>query len=542
MVTLTVPLAEVEPWPDLNPRFDFDRDAIQGLADSIKDVGLLQPVLVAPAGLQTKGIKYWLFAGERRFRACQILDTHRERLKTVERQTIDVIVRDVDEATAHRLAGAENLDRNDLTAIEEGVWLARELELTGSSQRELGRVLGRSQAWIANRIRLLDLPKGVRTLIHDGTIAPAMARDHLLRFLKVSPKAKSAGQRILPAIAARIKKAAAKNGAVEREAMVECIWKAMQASGAEVIEADWVRIPGPGWKQVKITAEALKRFKATLGEGMCVQAPTQYGGEETYTFDSKAWRTFLKEEQKLEAERLKQKQDETPEYADVIARAKLGPDKKPRSMSVLEGRFGWENVYAMADLGDIEGIRPDQVIPGLVDRGTWGKDGRVDDTRIELVYVGTDGRKREQAKRGAQGEEVIKSEARAMRRAIKAAEGTHATLALRGLVDVLLRSYDLANTTVRLLRAMGRDVPHKWTHHPYSGSLDQVEPPLTANEVHQLAGAAAAVCYDPTEDNAYAARQKRSDAATARVTKQRAKALEAWTAEHAPSFKGEEAK
>ena len=512
----TVPLASVLAWPDLNPRISFDQAALDELAASIADVGLLQPVSVAPAGLKKGGVRFWLFAGERRLRAVKLAGL----------KTIDVIVHDIDEATAHRLAGIENIERNDLTAIEEAIWLARELELTGKSQRELGEDLGRSQAWIANRIRLLDLPKGLRGLIHDGTIAPAMARDHLLRFLSLAKTV-----RILTPITKGLRKAAEKNGGtVERAVIEEVIYHALQDHAVEIREGH-VQIPGRGdYRSVRVSPASMKAFRAGLGEGMVVQAMTgRRGGEETYTFDAKAWKAHLDAEYKAEEKR-RAKVKEGPSYEAKIGRAKLGLDKKPRKLRDLEDTFGLSNVQALADLGDLEGIEPSQVIPGLVDRGAWKGNQWTPEVRTELVYVGTDAGKREEAKRTAQGKEVRKSEERATKKALTAASGTTAPDGLRGLVDVLLTTYDLASVVVKFLRAMGRDVPNGWTMSPYAGSLDQIEPALTSQELRTLCGALTATLA--VKEDAYAARQRRSAAATEKVSKQRAKALEAWLAEH----------
>lgn len=159
--TQTLPLAAIHPNPH-QPRQEFDGDAIRELADSIREHGLLQPVLVRPAGDHG----YELVAGERRFRACQSL----------EHEEIPAIVRDVPDDRMLEIALVENLQREDLNPIEKAEAYRRyvdELELTheGASTR-----LGKDRSTITNQLRLLELPPDLQDMVSRGTLRMGHAR------------------------------------------------------------------------------------------------------------------------------------------------------------------------------------------------------------------------------------------------------------------------------------------------------------------------------------------------------------------------------
>lgn len=144
------------------PRQYFDEDELEELAQSIRSMGLIQPVVVRPRG---EGV-FELIAGERRLRACE-----RAGMKT-----IPAVVMEADEVMAQVLALVENLQRSDLSAVEEARSFSAIMERTGWSQTELARRLGRSQGAIANKLRLLHLPAPVLDLVLSGKLSERHAR------------------------------------------------------------------------------------------------------------------------------------------------------------------------------------------------------------------------------------------------------------------------------------------------------------------------------------------------------------------------------
>lgn len=150
------------------PRKNFDKEKLAELAASIKEHGLAQPIIVSPDG-QNGG--YELIAGERRLRACEIAG-----LKEVE-----VVVRH-GHTDKQRLAISlvENLQREDLNAIEAALGYLRLMKEFQISQTELTKVVGKSKSAISNTLRLLDLPDNIQRAIHDGDITEGHARAILM--------------------------------------------------------------------------------------------------------------------------------------------------------------------------------------------------------------------------------------------------------------------------------------------------------------------------------------------------------------------------
>ncbi len=155
-------IADVHPHP-LQPRRRFDEDALKELAESIAARGVVQPILVRPA---PNGQGYQLVAGERRWRASQRAGLHH----------IPAIVRDLDETETFTIALIENIQRQDLTAIEEAEAYARLRDQLGHSQDAIGQMTGKSRSHIANILRLLELPEAVRDMIADGRLGMGHAR------------------------------------------------------------------------------------------------------------------------------------------------------------------------------------------------------------------------------------------------------------------------------------------------------------------------------------------------------------------------------
>jgi ParB family chromosome partitioning protein len=152
----------IHPLPG-QPRRHFDAAALDELAQSIVQRGLIQPVVVRPA---PDGRGYQLVAGERRWRAAQRAQIHH----------IPAIVRDFDDAATYEVALVENIQRQDLNAIDEAAAYRRLIDDFGHSQDALARLVGKSRSHVANLMRLLDLPETVQALVIDGSLSMGHAR------------------------------------------------------------------------------------------------------------------------------------------------------------------------------------------------------------------------------------------------------------------------------------------------------------------------------------------------------------------------------
>ncbi len=154
-------VSDIEPRAD-QPRRNFDEDALAKLAESIKENGLIQPVVVRPS----KDGSYTLIAGERRWRASKLAGL-------VE---IPALIYDADDKKAYQLALIENIVREDLNPIEEAESFGRLLDEYGMKQDELASMVGRSVPYISNSMRLLKLPENVLPLVRDGILGAGHAR------------------------------------------------------------------------------------------------------------------------------------------------------------------------------------------------------------------------------------------------------------------------------------------------------------------------------------------------------------------------------
>lgn len=157
-----LPVKDIRPNP-LQPRREVDPGALEELKSSIQQAGLLQPVVVRPA---PGGSGFELIAGERRLRACQALGWEK----------IPAVRRDVDDRTVLTLALIENLQRDDLSPVDEARGYERliaEFELT---QQDVAIAVGRDRSTVANALRLLKLPDAVLQMLHDGHLTVGHAR------------------------------------------------------------------------------------------------------------------------------------------------------------------------------------------------------------------------------------------------------------------------------------------------------------------------------------------------------------------------------
>jgi ParB family chromosome partitioning protein len=155
-----LPISSVRPNP-FQPRSGINETALAELSASIEVSGLLQPIVVRP-----RGSGYELIAGERRWRAIQRLGW----------PTIPAVVRDADDQTLLTLALIENLQRNDLSPIDEAQGYRRLMEEFEVPQAEVARLVARNRATVANLLRLLKLPPEVQGFVHDGKLSEGHAR------------------------------------------------------------------------------------------------------------------------------------------------------------------------------------------------------------------------------------------------------------------------------------------------------------------------------------------------------------------------------
>jgi ParB family transcriptional regulator, chromosome partitioning protein len=146
------------------PRRKFDQEAIQSLVDSVKERGILQPLLVRQH--PDDGAIFEIIAGERRWRAAQLAGLHQ----------VPVVIRELSDREALEIALIENIQRQDLTALEEAEGYKRLMDEFGHTQEVLAKALGKSRSHIANMLRLLTLPLQVKQMVQEGSLTAGHAR------------------------------------------------------------------------------------------------------------------------------------------------------------------------------------------------------------------------------------------------------------------------------------------------------------------------------------------------------------------------------
>jgi ParB family chromosome partitioning protein len=146
------------------PRRRFDDDALRALADSIREKGVLQPLLVRRHPDAANA--YEIIAGERRWRAAQLAQLHE----------VPVVIKELDDRDALEIALVENIQREDLTALEEAEGYRRLMTEFAHTQEALAKAVGKSRSHVANMMRLLALPDAVRQLVETGALSAGHAR------------------------------------------------------------------------------------------------------------------------------------------------------------------------------------------------------------------------------------------------------------------------------------------------------------------------------------------------------------------------------
>ena len=159
----TVAIEAVRPSAQ-NPRTNFEADDLKELADSIKARGVVQPIVVRPVNGEGGGFE--IIAGERRWRAAQAAALH----------DIPVIVRDLSDQQALEIAIIENVQREDLNAIEEAAGYRKLIDSYKYTQEDLSGIVGKSRSHLANTLRLLKLPQSVQELVRHGALSAGHAR------------------------------------------------------------------------------------------------------------------------------------------------------------------------------------------------------------------------------------------------------------------------------------------------------------------------------------------------------------------------------
>lgn len=243
------------PW---QPRRRFDTASLSELAESIRSKGLVQPILVRPrAGAQNR---YELIAGERRWRAAQMAQLH----------SIPAIIRSLEDEEAYELSLIENIQRADLSAVEEAEGYQQLIDSFGYTQEQLSEIIGKSRSHIANLLRLLSLPREVSDMVVDGTLSMGQVRplignsDCLAIAREVAQKGLSARQ--VEAMVSRGRRSAGSasksNAAREKSADIKALeTKAETALGLR-LDIDWNEESGKG--RMAITFTSLEQFESVM--------------------------------------------------------------------------------------------------------------------------------------------------------------------------------------------------------------------------------------------------------------------------------------
>lgn len=248
-----LPVEWINPGP-WQPRRRFDSAALKELAISMEKQGLVQPVLVRPNPAEEG--RYQLIAGERRWRAAQLAKMH----------DIPAIIRAMDDKQAAELALVENIQRTDLTAIEEAEAFQQLIDLHGYTQQALADIMGKSRPHIANLLRLLSLPQSVRNDILESRLTSGQARP-LIGLENAAELARLIIDKKLNARQAEALAKSGKTGKTDRQKSKKTSdIKAIEKKAAEVLgvnlQLDWD--PGKEKGQIRIAVVSLEQMDLIL--------------------------------------------------------------------------------------------------------------------------------------------------------------------------------------------------------------------------------------------------------------------------------------
>ena len=243
------------PW---QPRRSFDTDSLSELAESIRSKGLVQPILVRPrAGAPNR---YELIAGERRWRAAQMAQLH----------SIPAIIRNLKDEEAYELSLIENIQRADLSAVEEAEGYQQLIDSFGYTQEQLSEIIGKSRSHIANLLRLLSLPREVSEMGVDGTLSMGQVRplignsDCLALAREVAKKGLSARQ--VEAMVSHGRSSAGRasksNAAREKSADIKALETRAETALGLRLDIDWNEDTGKG--RMAISFASLEQFESVM--------------------------------------------------------------------------------------------------------------------------------------------------------------------------------------------------------------------------------------------------------------------------------------
>ena len=243
------------PW---QPRRRFDTASLSELAESIRSKGLVQPILVRPrAGTSNR---YELIAGERRWRAAQMAQLH----------AIPAIIRNLEDEEAYELALIENIQRADLSAVEEAEGYRQLIDSFGYTQEQLSEIIGKSRSHIANLLRLLSLPREVSDMVVDGTLTMGQVRpligngECVALAREVAKKGLSARQ--VEAMVARGRSGAggpSKTAAPrEKSPDIRAIEVMLETKLGLRVDIDWNEQAGSG--RMSVSFKTLEQFEAVM--------------------------------------------------------------------------------------------------------------------------------------------------------------------------------------------------------------------------------------------------------------------------------------
>lgn len=244
------------PW---QPRRRFDTASLSELAESIRSKGLVQPILVRPkAGASNR---YELIAGERRWRAAQMAQLH----------SVPAIIRNLQDEEAYEVALIENIQRADLSAVEEAEGYRQLIDSFSYTQEQLSEIIGKSRSHIANLLRLLSLPSEVSNMVVDGTLTMGQVRplignkDCVTLAREVAAKGLSARQ--VEALVARDRASSGKAASkTSKMAGKSADIRALEARAENILglrlDIDWNDETGKG--RMAMTFKSLEQFEAVM--------------------------------------------------------------------------------------------------------------------------------------------------------------------------------------------------------------------------------------------------------------------------------------
>ena len=252
-----VPVEWINPGP-WQPRRVFNRTALDELAQSMRENGVVQPILVRPN--PDKAGRFQLIAGERRWRAAQIAQLH----------DIPAIIRDIDDKQAAEFSLIENIQRQDLTAIEEALGYRTLIDAHGYNQDALADIVGKSRPHISNMMRLLSLPEEVHKMLFEreltaGQVRPLVGHEDALA-LAIRIRDEKLSARDVEAMLKKPARGSKPTQKLEKSSDIRALEKKAQSVLGVKLAIDWHEDTEKGAVKIKITNfDQLDMILAKLG-------------------------------------------------------------------------------------------------------------------------------------------------------------------------------------------------------------------------------------------------------------------------------------